>query len=379
MPKSSAPASVRGVRTSADGSPIGIKDLDQLSILDQTSDAIIITDLDATVIFWNAQAERLLKKSRGEALGKSIFDAFIPHVGEMTAQGIVGSFEQDGTWSGELPVNDADGQHFIVSVTSSLLRNKDGEPIGIIGLGRDITQRKRMERELETRAEELKRSNEELQEFAYVVSHDLQEPLRTASFFADLLAREASCNLDDRGREHLRLVLDGTARMGELIDDLLEYSRLGTRGQSFAPVDMNEVVDRALRGLSSSIAESGAEIAVNELPTVNGDRAQLVQMMQNLLSNAVKFRSERPPRVEISFSDGDGETVFSIRDNGIGIDAGHADRLFKMFSRLHTRDEYPGTGMGLAIAKRIVERHGGRIWFESVPGEGTTFHFTVPS
>jgi signal transduction histidine kinase len=251
-----------------------------------------------------------------------------------------------------------DGSYRWLSNRFTVIRAADGRVLSS-GVVRDVTESMQYNEALRKANEKLERSNEELQELAYVASHDLQEPLRTASFFADLLARDASCNLDERGREHLRLILDGTARMRELIDDLPESSRVGTAGQSFAPVDMNEVADRALRVLRSSIAESGVEIVVNELPTVNGDRAQLIHLMQNLLSNAVKFHSERPPRVEISSRNVDGEIVFSVRDNGIGIDMKHADRLFKMFSRLHTRDEYPGTGMGLAIAKRIVERHGG--------------------
>jgi PAS domain S-box-containing protein len=363
----------------ANDSSLDIRELDQFSVLDQTSDAIIITDLDGSILFWNKQAEKLIKMKKEEALGKSIFEAFIPQVDMSIGMEIVESFNQRGEWCGEVQIQSTDGQRLTVSVSSTLLKNGKGEPIAIIGLGRDVTERKRIERELEEKAEELRRSNEELVRFAYIASHDLQEPLRTISSFGGLLEKEAAGKLDERSKEYLRYILEGSSRMRDLINDLLEYSRVGTSKKEFSQVNMNEAVNRALRSLRSSVRESGAKIDVHELPAIRGDMSQMIQLFQNLIANALKFRGSSKPRIEVSAITYGDDLVFSIKDNGIGIDLKYQDRLFMMFSRLHTRDEYPGTGIGLAISKKIVERHGGRIWFESEVGKGTTFYFTLPS
>lgn len=361
-----------------DDSEPNIKDLDQLLILDQTSDAIIITDLDGTVVFWNKQAEKLIKMGKEEVLGKSIFDAFIPHVDAATGMEIVESFQERGEWFGEITVQSRDGQKFIVSVTSSLLKNREGEPVGIIGLGRDITQRKEIDRELKEVAEELRRSNEELERFAYVASHDLQEPLRMVTSYLSLLEKKFSRELSPQAKEYMGFAVQGSIRMRELIDDLLRLSRINS--QPFRPdsVDMNEVANIVVKDLHVAIGDAGAEVVLGSLPIVRADEPQMRQLLTNLISNAIKFHSDKPPRIEVSSIDYENDFVFSINDNGIGIDPQYQDKLFKMFSRLHTKDEYPGTGIGLAIAKKIVERHHGRIWFESEPGRGTTFYFTIP-
>lgn len=236
-----------------DGSPFIIRDLDQLSILDQTSDAIIITDIEGTIVFWNRRAEKLIKMRKEEALGKSIFDVFIPQVDMSIGIEIVESFNKNGEWLGELTIQSIDGQSYVVSVTSTLLKNKEGEPIGIIGLGRDITQRKAIEHDLNEKAEALRRSNEELRRFAYIASHDLQEPLRTISSFVGLLERRTAGKLDEKEKVYLRSIVEGSKRMRNLIDDLLEYSRVETRERDFAKVDMNDVVNKALLALESSI------------------------------------------------------------------------------------------------------------------------------
>lgn len=379
MSKDNPPPSSQGDGKTGDDLPLNINDLDQLSILDQTSDAIIITDLEGNIVFWNKQAERLIRLNKEEALGQSIFDVFIPRVDTRRGMEIVQSFNERGEWYGEMPIQSIDGQCHMVSVTSSLLKNKAGDPIGIIGLGRDITQRTMIERELEKKAEELKRSNEELQRFAYVASHDLQEPLRTVSSFVGLLEREATGNLNEKEMTYLRFIREGSKRMQYLIQDLLEYSRVETSAKDFAEVDMNEVVNKALLSLEYSIKESQAKVTVDELPIIFGDQTQMVQLFQNLMGNAIKFRRPgEPPRLEVSSVTNTKEHIFSVRDNGIGIAPEHANMLFKMFSRLHTNDEYPGTGIGLAIAKKIVERHGGRIWVESDGISGSNFSFTIP-
>ncbi|MGH9659032.1 MAG: sensor histidine kinase, partial [Bryobacteraceae bacterium] len=243
----------------------------------------------------------------------------------------------------------------------------------------DITERKRAEEDLKRTAAELGRSNADLQQFAYVASHDLKEPLRMVAGFTQLLARRYGDKFDSTGEEFLSFVTDGVARMQALIDDLLQYSRVGSRPKKFEPVDTAEVVQQALANLGKALEESDAEVSARALPQVTGDPVQLVQLFQNLIGNAVKFRAERKPAVKVAARRKGDEWVFLVRDNGIGFEAESYDRIFEIFQRLHGKAEYPGTGIGLAVCKKIVERHGGRIWVDSKPGEGSTFYFSLPA
>jgi light-regulated signal transduction histidine kinase (bacteriophytochrome) len=233
-------------------------------------------------------------------------------------------------------------------------------------------------KQLDERNRELKRSNEELETFAYVASHDLQEPLRMVASYTQLLARRYSDKLDDDAREFIHFAVDGASRMQALIEALLEYSRVGTRTRPFEIVNMDNLLDGVLGDLRLRLTEKAATLTRDPLPVVHGDPAQITQLLLNLLSNALKF-SPAPSLVHISSHRRNDDTcVIAVRDNGIGIDPRFADRIFQIFQRLHTRDEYPGTGIGLAVCRRIVERHGGTIWFEPTPGGGSTFCFTLP-
>jgi signal transduction histidine kinase len=265
---------------------------------------------------------------------------------------------------------------------------------GIV-VGQEIGQRRRAEEEvralnadlekrvadrtaeLNERARDLARSNSELQQFAYVASHDLQEPLRMVASFTQLLAKRYGEKLDDDARDFINFAVDGATRMQTLISDLLNYSRVGTQGKPLVPTDSNALLRRVVESLQFSIEESGATIVSDSLPMVMADPQQLGQLFQNLLTNAMKFHGAEPPHVRISTERNGDEWRFSFQDNGIGISQEHADRIFIIFQRLHTKTEYPGTGIGLAICKKIVERHGGRIWIEPSPGSGTTFCFTI--
>ncbi|MCX5892112.1 MAG: ATP-binding protein, partial [Deltaproteobacteria bacterium] len=227
-------------------------------------------------------------------------------------------------------------------------------------------------------AQDLARSNGELEQFAYVASHDLQEPLRMVASFTQLLAKRYQGKLDQNADEFIAFAVDGATRMQQLINDLLAYSRVGTRGKPPAPTDLTEVLNNALANLHEAIKESGAVVTHDPLPVVSGDQVQLTQLFQNLLANAIKFRSGETPRIHVSVQVREGNWLLSVQDNGIGVAPEHQERIFAIFQRLHGRGDYPGTGIGLAICKKIVERHGGRIWMESAPGRGAIFYFNIP-
>lgn len=241
----------------------------------------------------------------------------------------------------------------------------------------EIVERKQAEKEIKRYATDLKISNDELQQFAYVASHDLQEPLRMISSYLQLIEYRYKDKLDKDADEFIAYAVDGAKRLQNLIDGLLEYSRVGTKGKSFELVDCGFILEQALINLKVAIAESGTLITHDPLPTVLADSTQIVQLFQNLIGNAIKFRGKETLRVHISAELKENEWVFSLRDNGVGIESQYRERIFNIFQRLHGR-EYSGTGIGLAICKRIAERHGGRIWVESEPGKGSTFYFTIP-
>jgi len=241
----------------------------------------------------------------------------------------------------------------------------------------DVTERKQMEERLKQITDEMQRSNTELEQFAYVISHDLQEPLRMVSSYTQLLAKRYSNKLDADADEFIAYAVNGAKRMQTLLHDLLDYSRVGTRGKPFSLVNCEHIVEQAMANLKIAIEECGASVSYDVLPTIMGDEGQLVRLFQNLISNAIKFRREEAPQVNISAQRRNNTVTFSVKDNGIGIDPQHSQSIFEIFRRLHTSEEYQGTGMGLAICKKIVERHGGHISVQSQPGQGSTFYFSV--
>jgi light-regulated signal transduction histidine kinase (bacteriophytochrome) len=241
----------------------------------------------------------------------------------------------------------------------------------------DVTERKRVEEALTHQTQELARSNAELQDFAYVASHDLKEPLLVVSGYVQLLARRYKGKLGTDADNFIVRAIDGVKRMETLINDLLAYSCAGTYGETFKPTDCKTVFEHTVTNLQAAIKESGAVVTHDRLPPVVADASQLVQLFQNLIGNAIKFRGKRQPCIHISAEEKGNEWVFSVRDNGIGIHPKYAEDIFIMFERLHNRGRYPGTGIGLALCKKIVQRHGGRIWVNSEPGKGSTFYFTI--
>jgi len=351
------------------------------SMLENVRDyAIIFLDLDGRITGWNKGAEPIKGYRTEEIVGQHFSRFYTPADiasgkpdRELHIATSEGRFE-DEDWRMR-----KDGSRFWANVVVSALRDASGKVNGFVKITRDLTTRKQAEDELKRYAEELKRSNQELEHFAYVASHDLQEPLRTVSGFSQLLARRYQGKLDADADEFIAFVVDGATRMQALINDLLAFSRIGTRGDALAPVDWGKIFQAAKENLDVAIAESGAVITNDPLPALVADQTQLTQLFQNLFSNAIKFRRrEEAPRIHVSAVRQHRAWQFSVRDNGIGIAPQYFDRIFIIFQRLHGREEYSGTGIGLAICKKIVERHGGRMWVESEPGTGSTFHFTIP-
>jgi len=267
-----------------------------------------------------------------------------------------------------------------VSYSAGVLAGPNGKTYGVVCVAQDMTERKQAEQDALEAAEELRRSNAELAQFAYVASHDLQEPLRMVASYTQLLSRRYRGRLDRDADEFIGYAVDGVNHMQMLINDLLAYSRVGTRSGEFAPTDCNRVVEACVRHLQDEIDQNDAVITGGRLPTVAGDGTQLTVLFQHLVGNALKYRTpHRAPHVHIEAEQVDSDWVFSVRDNGIGIEREYSERIFVIFQRLHGKTEYSGTGIGLAVAKKIVERHGGRIWVESTPGEDSTFYFTLPA
>ncbi|MDZ8056083.1 MAG: ATP-binding protein [Aulosira sp. ZfuVER01] len=278
----------------------------------------------------------------------------------------------------ELLTELADSLSFGILALRAKQKRQQAE-LRILRLNEELEQRvEERTAELTQATEELQRSNHELEQFAYVASHDLQEPLRAIAGYTQLLISEYGDRFDDTARSYAEVVSDGAKRMQQLIQDLLTYSRVGTRSQELALTECNAVVQEALRNLQVAIAQSHTVIIVDPLPTLKADQNQLVQLFQNLIGNAIKFCKEDCPRIQIRAIQRETDFLFQVEDNGIGIKPKYLDRIFEVFKRLHTRREYPGTGIGLAICKKIVTRHGGQMWAESIPGIGSTFCFTIP-
>lgn len=272
----------------------------------------------------------------------------------------------------------ADGRKVPVMVNAVPIRDRNGNIVGAIDTFDDITERKRNEASLKEYALKLERSNAELQQFAYVASHDLQEPLRMVTAYLSLLEKKYGDRLDQDAKQYMDFAIEGGLRARDLIRDLLEVSRLDSQDEPMSKTNMNEVVDSVTSNLAVQIGEEHALVTHDPLPEIVAVKAQILLLMQNLVSNAIKFHGDKSPKVHIACEDRRDLWLFSVKDNGIGIDPQFKDKIFIIFQRLHSRDEYEGTGIGLAISKKIVERHGGKIWFDSTPGQGTKFYFTIP-
>ena len=355
------------------------------AIVESSDDAIIGKTLEGIVTSWNQGAERIYGYAAMEMIGKPIAMLATPDRSDEMATILRRIKNGKRTAHYETRRRRKDGSIIDVSLTVSPIKDASGGIVGASAIARDITEAKRAQdalqralNDLRRRTDELARSNSELERFAYVASHDLQEPARTVASFCELLERRHGGQLDDKAREWIGYAVSGARVMRTLIADLLEYSRVTSQARPFASVDCAVVIDGALANLRTSIDESRAEVTRDPMPVVSADASQLVQLFQNLINNAIKFRREQPPRVHITAEHGDEEWVFSVRDNGIGIESKDCEQIFEVFRRLNPQGRYPGTGIGLAICKRVVEQHHGRIWAESEPGSGSVVSFSLP-
>lgn len=348
----------------------------QADMLNLIHDAVILRDTDGQIKYWNKGAERMYGYTSEEALGKvahSLLNAKYPKPFEEVEKNI----KDEWYWEGELLHYTKDGKRLIVYSRQSLKVDTNDFPIAILEINSNVTVNKQAEQRRLALAE-MKRVNAELEQFAYVASHDLQEPLRAVAGGLQILEKKYKSQLDDNASELISMAVDGAVRMRALISDLLSLSQVSTSKGKFETVNLAHILDEAVANLAVTIKDTSTTVTHDPLPVLMIEKARLVQLFQNLISNAIKFRGENRPEIHCGAEKKDGEWLFSIRDNGIGFEQKFADKIFELFKRLHTRDSYPGTGIGLSICKRIVERHGGDIWVVSKPGDGSTFYFTLP-
>ncbi len=356
--------------------------------LEQMQEGAAALDRQGAVLYANRRLAELLRAPLEKVIGSSFRTWIAPNSREAFEE-LMGRAAA-GPARAELLVRTQDGVLAPVSISGS---PAEGEALPALCLVvSDLSEPKRREEELRRQAEllsqarqqleqqaaELARSNAELEQFAYVAAHDLQEPLRMVTGYCRLLERRYQGKLDAKAERFIAHAVEGAERMQRMIEGLLEYSRVGTRGGPLTPTDSGAILQQACADLRGRIQAAGARVSWDPLPVVMADATQLLRLLENLIGNALKFRGAEPPRVHVSAHAREGEWLFAVRDNGIGIPPAERERIFALFQRLHPRSEYPGEGLGLAIARRIVERHGGRIWVESEPGRGATFYFTLP-
>jgi PAS domain S-box-containing protein len=350
---------------------------EQASLLELAHDAILVRDLADRITFWNHGAQEVYGWTREEVIGKVTHELFKTEFPAPLEQITAELFKND-RWEGEIAHLTRSGRRAVMASRWALQRDSYGRATAVLEINRDITERKRAEDALRKQTAELARSNAELQQFAYVASHDLQEPLRMVVSYMQIIAEQYKGRLDADADEFIGYAVEGATRMRQLISALLEYSRAGGETQQAVITDCNRILNDVKSNLEIVIQENAAVITSDPLPTIAVDPTQMSQLFQNLIANAIRFRSKEQPRIHVAAIRNRSEWIFSVADNGIGIAPEHHSRIFVIFQRLHDRMEYPGTGIGLAICKKIVERFGGRIWLESGPGKGSSFFFSIP-
>jgi PAS domain S-box-containing protein len=358
----------------------------QASLLNLTHDTIFVRDMNDVITYWNRGAQELYGWTAEAAVGKRVHE-LLHTVFPLSAEEIRAELLRSGRWDGELQTTKADGTQVIVSSRWSLRQDEQQRPVAILETNNDITERKKSEdaihklnQDLERRSAELEATNKELEAFAYSISHDLRAPLRHMAGYAELLQKHTFSILDEKGRRYMVAILESAKRMGELIDDLLTFSRIGRAETQKTVVSLDQLLREVLREVQQETDGRTIGWKIGALPNVYGDRSMLRVALVNLLSNAVKFTRKRAQaEIEIGSTNGSpDEVVFYIKDNGVGFDMRYVNKLFRVFQRLHRAEDFEGTGIGLATVQRIIQRHGGRIWAEGEVERGATFYFAVP-
>lgn len=349
------------------------------AIVESSDDAIISKDLNGIIQTWNRGAERIFGYTVEEAIGQHISLLAAPDRVDEIPQILERISRGERIDHYHTKRRTKDGRILSISLTISPIRNAAGTIIGASKIARDITEQERYQQALRAANESLSRSNADLEQFAYCASHDLQEPLRMVSTYSEMLQMKFASKLDANANEYIGFILEGATRMEQLLEDLRTFVRASATSEGPSQdVDANKALAGALASLTAAIENSRATITYEPLPPVRMHEFQLQQLFQNLIANGIRYHGEQPPKIHVAAERCEGKWRFSVRDNGIGIDPRYKEQIFGIFKRLHSAADYPGTGMGLAICQRIVERAGGRIWVDSEPGKGSIFSFTVP-
>lgn len=348
-------------------------------IADTSPVGITVVNADRSMRMTNERAAEIVGLPRDDFLDLEYDESMLETTdgaGNPLERGVFERVMQTGeaVYDVERKMTRPDGERIWLSVSGAPLE----EPKGVIFAFQDITERKQLEQDLTETVRRLEQSNDRLRQFAYIASHDLQEPLRMVSSFLQLLENRYADELDQEAREFIDFAVDGAARMRDMIDDLLAFSRLQQEDYTLELVDCNAVIENVLADLHVQIEKDDAEVTYGSLPTVHGNETHLEQLFQNLIANALKYNDSQHPRIHIKAEQRSDQWLFSVIDNGIGIDPEHTDQIFEIFNRLHSRSDYPGTGIGLSLCQEIINQHGGDIWVESEPGEGSEFYFTLP-
>ena len=358
-------------------------------LTEETFDAIWDWDLITDKLNWNESAKKMFEINTPDEIDVPEWWTSNLHPDDKArVQQNLNNHLQLGlpNWHDEYRFRTGSGKYKYISDRGYLVCDENKKPLRMVGAMQDLTKLKAHEITLQTlndslekRAKELAESNEELERFAYVASHDLQEPLRMVSSFLQLLEKRYKDKLDKKAHEYIAYAVDGAERMKKLILDLLEYSKVNTSAANVEQVNLNDTLNDVLFTYKNALVESNGIIQSHDLPVVSGNKTQLLQVLQNLIGNAIKYRSEKPPAIIITCEEENSFYQICIADNGIGIDPRFYNKIFVIFQRLHTREQYSGTGIGLSICKKIIEKHGGKLWVSSVPGQGSKFYFTLPN
>ncbi|MBD3168928.1 MAG: PAS domain S-box protein [candidate division Zixibacteria bacterium] len=348
------------------------------SIVEYANTPIIGKTLDGEICIWNKGAEWQYGYTKAEIMGKSIM-TIVPEDRHLEVKSILDKvIRGKRVASFETVRRHKDGTLIPVSITVSPIKNNNDEVIGASTICYNLSERFEYEDKLRRVLEKLSQSNRDLEQFAYIASHDLQEPLRAVSGYLQLLSKRYEEELNEKARGFINRSTAAAKRMQDMIRGLLEFSRVSSKARPSKPTDLNEILKNVIDNLELSIIESGADINWENMPIITADRVQMTQLFQNLISNSLKFAGQSKPVIKVTANKLNGDWRFSVEDNGIGVEENCKERIFDIFHRLHKNSDYPGTGMGLAICKKIVERHGGKIWVESNLGEGSVFSFTLP-